>query len=103
MDYSLLALIGLVAVTGVLATRLHARSWPGRPGYEYQRVITAAAAGLWFTIAGAIGWELKDSHGWFRGTEWVDGPVWWQLGLGVGLLLLAGFWARRVPPRPAAR
>jgi hypothetical protein len=49
------------------------------------------------------GWDLKYSHGWFEGTKWVDGPTWWQVGLGTGLLLLAGFWARQVPPRPAPR
>ena len=36
---------------------------------------------------------------WFQGTTWVDGPIWWQVGLGTGLVLLAGFWARRVPTR----
>jgi hypothetical protein len=76
---------------------------PGRPGYEYQRVITAVAIGLLFFVSGLVGWDLSYSHGWFQGTKWVEGPVWWQVGLGAGLLLLAGFLARRVPARPTPR
>jgi hypothetical protein len=29
--------------------------------------------------------------------------VWWELGIGVGLLTLAVFWAKRVPARAASR
>ena len=98
MDYQLIALIGLVVAALVISTRLHSRSWPGRPGWQYQRVFSAGFGGLLFLIAGLVGWDLTYSHGWFQGTRWVDGPVWWQIALGTGLLLLAGHWARRVPP-----
>jgi hypothetical protein len=97
MDVQLLALIALIIVVVIGATRQHSRSWPGRPGWQYQRVFSVGLAGLLFLIAGVIGWDLSHSHGWFRGTTWVDAPVWWQIGLGSGLLLLATFWARRVP------
>lgn len=103
MNYQLVALIALVILTIIVATRHHSRSWPGRPGWEYQRVFSVGFGGLLFFIAGLIGWDLEHSHGWFAGTKWVDRPVWWQLGLGAGLLLLAGFWARRVPLSPGGR
>jgi len=99
MDYQLIALIGVMVATVLVGIKLNL--W--RPGYEYQRVFSTAAAGLLFFIAGLIGWDLSHSHGWFQGTKWVEGPVWWQVSLGFGLLLLAGFWARRVPPRPVRR
>jgi len=98
MDYQLLVLIALVLGVLIVATRLRSRSWPGRPGWKYQRVFSVGFGGLLFLIAGLIGWDLTYSHGWFQGTRWVDGPVWWQIALGTGLLLLAGYWARRVPP-----
>lgn len=103
MDYQLLLLVAMIVAVLVVGIRLNRRAWPGRPGFEYQRVFSFGAAGLLLTVAGAIGWDLTYSRGWFQGTKWVDGPVWWQVGLGTGLLLLAVFWARRVPSRPTPR
>ena len=97
MDYTLIALIGSIAVALVVSHRYHSRTWSGRPGYQYQRVISVGVIGLWLTVAGAIGWDLTYVHGFFRGTKWVDGPVWWQIGVGVPLIALALFLARRVP------
>ena len=99
MDYSLLALIGMVVVAMIVSTRFHSRSWPGRPGWQYQRVLSVGFFGLLLFVAGLIGWDLRRSSGWFHGATWVDGPVWSQAAIGAAMLLLAGFWARRVPPR----
>ena len=98
MDYELIALIGLIIATLAVSTRLHRRAWPSRPGWQYQRVFSVGFGGLLFLIAGFIGWDLTHSHDWFEGTRWVDGPIWWQVGLGTVLLLLAAYWARCVPP-----
>ena len=95
---SLLALVGLLLVSAVVSNRYHSRTWSGRPGYQYQRVITVGVFGLWLTAAGAIGLDLSNVHGFFQGTKWVDGPIWWQVGIGVVLLGVAVFLARRVPP-----
>jgi len=103
MDYSLVALIGVIVATLFVSTKWHSRGWPGRPGSEYQRVFSTAAVGLLFSVAGVIGWDLRDSHGWFQGTKWMDGPIWWQVGLGAASLALAVFFARRVPSRPLPR
>ena len=103
MDVELLALFALIVAVLVLGTRQHRRSWPGRPGWQYQRVFSVGVAGLLFFIAGLTGWDLQYSHGWFRGTKWVEGPIWWEIGLGAGLLVLALFWARRVPTPPLVR
>ena len=102
MDFGLIALIALVVTAVFLSVRLNSK-WLARPGYQYQRVFSATAAGLLFFVSGVIGWDLSYSHGWFQGTKWVDGPVWWEVGVGLILLLLAGFWARRVPLPPALR
>jgi hypothetical protein len=102
MDFQLIALIALVITAVFLSVRLNAKSL-ARPGYAYRRVFSVATAGLLFFVAGLIGWDLSYSHGWFQGTKWVDAPIWWEVGLGLGLLLLAGFWARRVPFRSAPR
>jgi hypothetical protein len=99
MDFQLIALIALVVTVVFFSARLNSK-WLARPGYVYQRVFSATAAGLLFFVGGLIGWDLSDSHGWFQGTKWVDGPVWWEVGVGLGLLLLGGFWARRIPLRP---
>ena len=99
MDYSLLALFGMIIAAMVISTRFHSRSWPGRPGWQYQRVLSVGFFGLLLFIAGLIGWDLRGSSGWFNGAKLVDGPVWSQAAIGAVMLLLAGFWARRVPPR----
>jgi hypothetical protein len=101
MDYSLIVLVGLIVATLFVSTKLHSGTWPGRPGSQYQRVFSTAALGLLFTVAGAIGWDLSQSHGWFQGTKWVDGPVWWQVGVGAASLTLSVFFACRVSPRSA--
>ena len=101
MDYSLLALIGMIVAAMIISTRFHSRS-PGRPGWQYQRVLSVGFFGLLLFIAGLIGWDLRGSSGWFNGWKWVDGPVWSQASIGAAMLLLAGFWARRVPARPVS-
>jgi hypothetical protein len=98
MDYTLIALIGVIALTFVVSHRYHSRTWSGRPGYRYQRVISVGVMGLSLTVAGAIGWDVSHAHGLFQGMKWVDGPIWWQIGLGGALLAWAMFLARRVPP-----
>ena len=99
MDYSLLMLIGVIVVALIISTTLHSRSWPGRPGWQYQRVFSVGFFGLLLLIAGLMGWDLRGSSGWFNGAKWVDGPVWSQSAVGAAMLLLAGFWARRVTSR----
>ena len=102
MDYSLLALIGMIVAAMIVSTRFHSRSWPGRPGWQYQRVLSVGFFGLLLFVAGLIGWDLRRSSGWFNGATWVAGPVWSQAAIGAVMVLLAGFWARRVPPRSRA-
>ena len=105
MDYQAILLIGAIVVGLVVAVKHQMWTVPvgGRPGHAYQRVISAVIFGLFFFVSGLIGWDLSSSHEWFQGTKWVAGPVWWQVGLGAGLLLLAGFWVRRVPSQPVPR
>ena len=98
MDYTLIALIALIVLTVVVSTRYQRRSWARRAGYKYQRVITMGVFGLWFTIAGAIGWDVSHVHGLLQGAKWVGGPIWWQIGTGVALLGGAMFLGSRVPP-----
>ena len=102
VDYSLLALIGMLIAAVVVSTRFHSRSWPGRPGWRYQRVLSVGFFGLLLFVGGLIGWDVRGSSGWFNGAKWVDGPLWSQAAIGAAMLLLAGFWARRVPS-PSAR
>src|SRR5262245_33321450 len=97
MDYTLIASIALIVAAVVVSTRYHRTTWSSHPGYQYQRVISLGFVGLWFASAGAIGWDLSHVHNFFQGTKWVDGPIWWQIGLGGALLASAVFLARRVP------
>ena len=98
MDHELIALVGMIVATVAVGMQLGVWGWPTRPGRSHQQVFSTAAAGLFLFIAGLMGWDLSHSHGVFEGTRWVEGAVWWQVILGLGLLLLAGFWVRRMPP-----
>jgi hypothetical protein len=81
MDVQLIALIALVVTALFISARLNAK-WRSHPGHEYQRVFSPTAVGAPFFVAGLIGWDLGYSHGWFQGTKWVDGPIWWEVGIG---------------------
>jgi hypothetical protein len=54
MDVQLLTLIALIIAVVIAAMRQHSRSWPGRPGWQYQRVFSVGFAGLLFFVAGVI-------------------------------------------------
>ena len=97
MDYSLIALVGVIVLTLVWSYRHHSRTWSGRPGLRYQRVLSVGIVGLLLAVTGAIGWDVSHAHELFGGMKWVEGPIWWQLGLGVGMVTLAVLMARRVP------
>jgi len=103
MDYQLLALMGVMVAVVVVGAKLKLWWWPGRPGYEYQRVIAIGAFGSFSLVAGLIGWRMSTHDAFVAHSRWAGGLIWWQVGLGVALLLLAGFWATRVPPRPTPR
>ena len=69
MDYSLLALIGMIVAAMITSTRLDSRSWPGRPGWQYQRVLAVGFFSLLLLVPGLIGWDLRRSGGWFNGAH----------------------------------
>jgi hypothetical protein len=66
------------------------------PSSVYSRTFTALAVGAFLFVTGSIGWDVSYLHGLFAGGRWVHGPVWWQIGLGAGLLVLGGRWFRRL-------
>ena len=66
---------------------------------EYARVFTALAAGGYLLVTGIIGYDVRALRGLAQGGRWVEAPVWWQLALGSGLLVLAAFLIRRLPHR----
>jgi len=99
MDTQAVTLMGLILAVLIVGVTTQSRGWPGPPGWQYQRVFSVGFGGLLLFVTGLIGYDLKYSHGWFQGTKWTDAPIWWQVAFGTVLLLLAGYWARRVPRR----
>ena len=59
-------------------------------------MFSAFAAGAFLVVTGSIGFDVSYMHGVFKGGRWVDGPVWWQIALGVGLLLFGAYTLRRL-------
>jgi hypothetical protein len=64
-------------------------------------MFSALAFGALLFVTGAIGFDVSDMHGFLEGGRWVDGPIWGQVAVGAGLLLLGAYWSRRLdePPR----
>jgi hypothetical protein len=62
MDYTPIALVSVVALALVVSHRYHSRTWSGRPGYRYQRVISLVVVGLSLIVAGSIGWDVSHAH-----------------------------------------
>ena len=50
-------------------------------------------------MTGVIGYDVRHLRGLFQGGRWVEAPIWWQILVGLGLLLLAWFFIRRLPAR----
>ena len=51
-------------------------------------ITTTVAAGL-FLVAGTVGYTLSRHDRMLDGTAWADGVIWWEVGVGLALLLLA--------------
>lgn len=74
-----------------------------RPSREYSAVFSALAFGAALLVTGVIGLDVSNLNGLARGTRWVSGPIWLQIGWGLGLLALGAYGARRLSaPRWAA-
>ena len=54
---------------------------------------TTAVAGL-FIVAGTIGYTLSKHDRFVAGTAWSDSVIWWEVGVGLALLLLAAYFWR---------
>jgi hypothetical protein len=48
-----------------------------------------------FLGAGAIGYNLSTSDRFVEGTAWRDGVIWWEVWIGIGLLVFAVVMWRR--------
>jgi hypothetical protein len=59
-------------------------------------MFSAFAAGAFLVVTGSIGYDVSYLHGLFEGGRWVDRFIWWQVALGVGLLILAGYSFQRL-------
>jgi hypothetical protein len=63
-------------------------------------MFSAFAAGAGLVVTGSIGLDVSHMRGLFAGTRWVEGPIWWQIAVGSGLLLIVVFFSRRLGEPP---
>jgi hypothetical protein len=63
-------------------------------------MFSAFAAGAGLVVTGSIGLDISRMRGLFAGTRWVESPIWWQIVVGSGLLLLGVFFSRRLGEPP---
>jgi membrane protein implicated in regulation of membrane protease activity len=65
---------------------------------HFQAAMSASAGALLFTIAGFSGYVLN----WHAASSWgyrTGAPVWWEVGLGLGLAAVAAVYWRNVITR----
>jgi hypothetical protein len=66
----------------------------------FQVLFTLTLAGLYFFVTGIIGWQVRGHNPIVIGGQWIDGPAWVQVGVGLacfGGALLAYTRTRRDP------
>jgi hypothetical protein len=56
---------------------------------------SATAASMLFLVSGMAGWRLSKEARSVAGTAWSDSVVWWQVAVGLALLVLAAYLFRR--------
>ena len=56
---------------------------------------STTALALLLLVAGGHGYTLSKHDAFVAGTRWTDGPIWWQVYVGVALLMLAVWLWRR--------
>jgi hypothetical protein len=56
---------------------------------------SATAMSALFLVSGASGWRLSKQARFVAGTGWSESVIWWQVGVGLALLVLAVFLFRR--------
>jgi hypothetical protein len=64
---------------------------------------TFTLAGLFFFVTGVIGWKTGNHNPIFVGGQWVEGPVWSQVGIGLGCLAIAAIAFRFASRDPRLR
>ena len=58
---------------------------------------TATLFALVLLVTGTRGYTLSRHDAFVAGTRWTDGPIWWQVGVGAALLVVAAWlWRRAV-------
>ena len=91
--------LGAVAAA-VAAWSYYFHAWSNSPTARRSRSplslgLTATAASALFLVAGLVGLDLSNSHGFFAGARRIDGVIWWQVVFGVVLAPVALFLLRR--------
>jgi hypothetical protein len=56
---------------------------------------STTAMALLLLVAGGRGYTLSKHDAFVAGTRWTDGPIWWQVYVGVALLAVSAWlWSR---------
>jgi len=55
---------------------------------------SASALALLFVVAGVIGYRLDPHDRFIAGSAWAHAVIWWEVGVGLGVLPLAAFFWR---------
>ena len=56
---------------------------------------SATAVALLLIVAGASGFTMNRHDAFVAGTRWAEGPIWWQVAVGVALLGVSAWLWRR--------
>jgi hypothetical protein len=97
MDYLYPALFIAVVVAWFWRTNYWFGSSPAARNMRrpLPMAFSATAASALFLIAGVSGWRLNRHERFVAGTGWSDFVIWWQVGVGLALLVLAVYLFRR--------
>jgi hypothetical protein len=69
----------------------------------FYALFTLTLAGLYFFVTGVIGWQVGGGNPIFIGGQWIDGPAWTQIGVGLACFGGAAFAYSRAARDPRLR
>ena len=68
---------------------------PSKKNQPLHAAFTFTTFGALFLVAGLIGYTIQKSNWSIIAGSWSDGPVWWEVRLGVVALALAAYFWRK--------
>ena len=94
--------VPILAIAAIVVTGIWFQYWlsRGRMWTPLWLAFSTTATSIMFVVAGTIGYNLDRHASFVARTPWAPGVIWWEVGAGVALAILATlFWRQALRSR----